>query len=339
MIESIAYARAGLIGNPSDGYFGKTISIILRNFSACVTCYESPKVNIEPCQQDQMQFDSVDHLVDDVQVHGYYGGLRLIKASIKRFSEYCQENGLQMDGRNFTLEYRTTIPVRVGLAGSSGIVTATLRALMRFYDVEIVPHALANLALSVELRELGIGAGLQDRVVQAYEGVVFMDFDRDLMGSRGYGAYEMLEPTHLPPLFIAYHDSLPEGSEIVHNDLRSRFSRGDSEVVDAMAEFASYAQEVRDLLAAGRGAEIGPLLSRNFTLRKSLIEISEGNRQLVAIGEKNGAHAKLAGSGGAVVGSYDGDPDRLASLRRDYEAMGGKLIEPVIRAEDMRSEG
>ncbi|MBM3786580.1 MAG: hypothetical protein FJW30_19655, partial [Acidobacteria bacterium] len=26
-IETYAYARAGLLGNPSDGYFGKTISL------------------------------------------------------------------------------------------------------------------------------------------------------------------------------------------------------------------------------------------------------------------------------------------------------------------------
>ena len=29
-------ARAGLIGNPSDGYFGKTISVIVRDFAAQV---------------------------------------------------------------------------------------------------------------------------------------------------------------------------------------------------------------------------------------------------------------------------------------------------------------
>ena len=42
IIQTRAYARAGLIGNPSDGYFGKTISFILKNFSARVTLYESP---------------------------------------------------------------------------------------------------------------------------------------------------------------------------------------------------------------------------------------------------------------------------------------------------------
>ena len=34
IIAAHAYARAGLVGNPSDGYFGKTISFIIRNFAA-----------------------------------------------------------------------------------------------------------------------------------------------------------------------------------------------------------------------------------------------------------------------------------------------------------------
>src|SRR5260370_1435760 len=34
MIETYAYARAGLLGNPSDGYYGKTISFLVRDFHA-----------------------------------------------------------------------------------------------------------------------------------------------------------------------------------------------------------------------------------------------------------------------------------------------------------------
>ena len=334
MIETRAYARAGLVGNPSDGYFGKTISVILRNFSARVVCYESPQLNIAPCQQDKMSFGSIGDLVSDVQHNGYYGGLRLIKASIKRFSDYCAEHSIALDGRNFTLEYATNIPIRVGLAGSSGIVTATMRALMQFYQVDILPAQLASLVLSVELDELAIGAGLQDRVIQTYEGVVFMDFEQATMEARGYGHYESLDPAQLPPLFVAYHENLSEGTEVTHNDLRSRFKRGDREVQDAMREFAGLAQSVRDLLMEGKGGEIGPLLSENFALRSSLIEVSEGNKQLVALAAGQGAHAKLAGSGGAVIGSYDGDPERLAALKVAFESMGGHLIDPIIKNMD-----
>ena len=40
LIRKRAYARAGLVGNPSDGYHGKTISVIVRNFCAEVVLYE-----------------------------------------------------------------------------------------------------------------------------------------------------------------------------------------------------------------------------------------------------------------------------------------------------------
>ena len=51
--EAVAYARAGLIGNPSDGYFGKTISFTFRNFAAKVSLYENRQVEIIPSLRDR----------------------------------------------------------------------------------------------------------------------------------------------------------------------------------------------------------------------------------------------------------------------------------------------
>ncbi len=42
IIRTHGFARAGLIGNPSDGYHGKTISIIVRDFRAEVILYPEP---------------------------------------------------------------------------------------------------------------------------------------------------------------------------------------------------------------------------------------------------------------------------------------------------------
>lgn len=329
LFQTQAFARAGLIGNPSDGYFGKTISFIVRNFSARVTLYESPRLTILPQRSDRLEFAGFDELLDDVRLHGYYGGIRLIKGAIKRFGDYCRSIGRPLD-RNFTVEYVTDIPIRVGLAGSSAIITATLRALMAFFDVAIPRPLLPGLILSVELDELKIGAGLQDRVIQVYEGVVFMDFDRERMARDGHGHYESLDPAALPPLFVAYHDTLAEGTEVTHNDLRSRFNRGEPAVLDGIKRWADLAQQARDLILAGRGAEIGPLMNANFDLRARLIPISPGNRQLVETGRRLGAAVKFAGSGGAAVGTYDGDPERLRRLSEAYAAIGARLILPQI---------
>jgi glucuronokinase len=305
IIRTQAYARAGLIGNPSDGYFGKTISFILKNFSAKVTLYESPRLVILPQRSDRLEFRDFGELIEDVRLHGYYGGVRLIKAAIKRFGDYCARIGRPMD-KNFSIGYDTDIPVR------------------------IPKPELPGLILSVELDELKIGAGLQDRVIQVYEGVVFMDFDRERMARDGFGRYEPMEPKELPPLFVAFHDNLAEGTEVTHNDLRGRFQRGEPQVLTAIKRWAELAQQARDLILAGQGGEIGPLMNANFDLRASLLTISPGNRQLVETGRRLGAATKFAGSGGAVVGCYDGDPERLRRLSAAYAAMGAKLIVPEV---------
>ena len=43
----------------------------------------------------------------------------------------------------------------------------------------------ASFILDVECNELYIQAGLQDRVIQVYEGLVDMDFDKELLEKQG----------------------------------------------------------------------------------------------------------------------------------------------------------
>lgn len=332
VIHTASFPRAGLIGNPSDGYFGKTISFIVRNFSARVTLWASPELEIQPARRDEMIFASLSDLVEDTRTFGYYGGLRLLKASVKRFHDYCRKGGLTLHDQNFTIRYRSDIPPHVGMAGSSAIITACIRALMHFYGVSITPPTLANLVLSVENDELHIPAGLQDRVVQAYEGVVFMDFAEEHFDRMGHGAYEELDPAALPSLYIAYTTALSEGTEIFHNDIRGRFNRKEADVVNAMAEWAELTQQTRDLLVAGKGDQIGPLLNRNFDLRKSVYQLSPGNLAMVEAARSTGASAKFTGSGGAIVGIYE-DEEMFTALQEKLGALGVDVLKPVIVAE------
>src|SRR5512145_2495089 len=235
IIRKRAYARAGLLGNPSDGYHGKTISLIVRNFWAEVVLYEWDSVDIVLAEDDRARFSSIYDLARDVKLHGYYGGIRLIKATIKGFVEYCQAHAISLHERNFSVRYQTSIPRQVGMAGSSAIIVATLRTLMEFYGVQIPLQLQPSFVLSIERDELGIAAGLQDRVIQVYEGLVYMDFDvsrEQLMDGYKCYAYEPLEPALLPPVYIAYHDNLSEPTEVFHNDIRGRYNRGEEKIVN-----------------------------------------------------------------------------------------------------------
>lgn len=327
MIRAHAYPRAGLVGNPSDGYFGRTISFTFSNFRAEVTLYESPRLQILPADRDLSSFASLSDLVDDVRRHGYYGGLRLLKAAIKTFHDHVAASGQPLARRNFTIEYASDIPQQVGLAGSSAIITACFRALCTFYDVQIPPPIMANLVLSVETSELGIPAGLQDRVAQVYDGLVYMDFDRATMERQGYGLYEPLDTAALPPLYIAYRRDLAEGTEVFHSNVRARWEAGDPEVLAAMTEWAELARRARDLVLAGRGSELGPLLNANFDLRRKLFRISRGNIRMVEAARSVGASAKFTGSGGAIVGAYDGEPMYLR-LEEELARLGCRVLRP-----------
>jgi glucuronokinase len=328
IIRTCAYPRAGLVGNPSDGYHGKTISFVFSNYRAEVTLYQSPELEIQPSTRDRSAFRSMRALVEDVNMYGYYGGIRLLKAAIKTFSDHCARNRIVLDDRNYTIRYTSDIPHRVGLAGSSAIITACFRALMAFYQVSIPNHTLANLVLSVERDELGIAAGLQDRVVQAYEGLVYMDFSSSVMDRQGYGVYEYLDPGRLPPLYIAYRADLSEGSEVLHSDLRERFELNDRDVVEAVRFWAGLTDAFRASIDRGDSAEAARIIDANFDRRRAVCSISAGNVQMIERARAAGASAKFSGSGGAIVGSY-GDDTMYNRLVAELEPLGVCVIKPA----------
>ncbi len=329
IIRATAYPRAALIGNPSDGYFGKTIAFTFSNFSARVTLYESPELEIVPSRRDGSTFPGIKALYEDVRLFGYYGGIRLLKSAIKSFYSYCLEHEIGLHDKNFTIRYESDIPNLVGLAGSSAIITATMRALQDFYDVAIPKPQLANLIRAVENRELGISAGLQDRVAQVYQGMVYMDFDKGLLDRQGFGHYEWLPLKRMPSLYIAYRTDLSEGSEVFHNNIRERFDRGEPEIVDAMRDWANFTLLARDALEQGDWTRLGELMNMNFDKRKQIFPLSEGNLRMVETARSHGASAKFTGSGGAIIGTY-ADEAMYGKLSDAFAAQNVRILKPVL---------
>jgi glucuronokinase len=321
LLRRRAYARAGLIGNPSDGYFGKTISLSVRDYYAEVVLYEWDELEIVLSQDDRTSFRTIQELSRDVVLHGYYGGVRLVKATIKKFVEYCEQRGHRLHSQNFAIRYSSNIPRQVGLAGSSAIIVATLRCLMDFYQVGIERRVQPSLALAVEKEELGIGAGLQDRVIQVYEGLVAMDFSQDRMervDRYSCGVYRWLDPGLLPPVYVAFRDDVSEPTEVFHNHLRTRYDGGDVEVIEAMQQFAELTDEAESAMETRDYERLSAAINANFDLRQRICRLNPHHVAMVAAARSVGASAKYAGSGGAIVGTF-----RDAEMYRQLcEALG-----------------
>ncbi|MBO7721604.1 MAG: GHMP kinase [Kiritimatiellae bacterium] len=329
VIRARSFARAGFLGNPSDGYYGKTLSFSFTEFCVDLRLTESSRLRFTPGEVDDASFDSPSQLVHDLRLYGYYGGIRMLKAVAKLFFEYCEDHGLEVPRANFTAEYKINIPRLVGLSGSSAICSAMLKALMEFYGVDIPIEEQPTLVMCAERDELGIACGLQDRVAQIYNGLTFMDFDRALVDSTGHGRYERLDPASLRNIYIAYDPRRAEESGRAHGKVLKLFQQQNCDVVSAMSEFADIAQRGRDALVAGRQDEIPGLVNANFDLRDRIFNVSDENRRMVTVARGAGASAKFAGSGGAIVGTYEDDA-QFTALSKALAEIGCRTFKPVI---------
>ena len=340
-IKTYSFPRAGLLGNPSDGYFGKTLSFAFADFGVELTLTESSRLRFVPGEVDDATFSSPEELVRDLRLYGYYGGIRLLKAVSKRFFEYCIRHGIALPKRNFTASYKINIPRLVGLSGSSAICTAMLKALMKFYAVEIPVEYQPTICLEAEKEELRINCGFQDRVIQIYNGLVFMDFDKAFVEAHNHGIYERLDPSVLSGasinLYIAYDAQRAEESGEAHKEVKRLFEAKNADVLAAMSEFADIAQKGRDTLLAAptqdTNSRFAELIDANFDLRDRIFNVAEENRRMVMTARASGASAKFAGSGGAIVGTYE-DEAQFADLVRRLSAIGCKTFRPTLAADD-----
>ena len=313
IVSKSCYARVGLIGNPSDGFNGKTLSFLLKNFKATVSIkalHGSSRVIIQPHPIfDPSTFETFDKLVDNTKRNGYYGGVRLIQAACKCFYELTLESKI-IDGkelmnrkRGLEISYDTNIPRMVGLSGSSSIILATLRALLSFHgitldDLGIKQQDFPAIVLGVEKNELGIAAGLQDRVIQVYGGLVHMDF------SLTPHIYTKLPISSLPCLYIAY-DTDPGGdSGKVHATVKERWIAQEPGLVAGMKTLGSFADAAMTCLEHKNYAELGNLMQLNFEMRRELYGdavVGSKNIRAIMVANEHGLAAKFTGSGGALV--------------------------------------
>ncbi|KAJ6842916.1 glucuronokinase 1-like [Iris pallida] len=331
-IEHRAHARVGLLGNPSDVYFGRTISFSLRNFSASVRLEPSDELVIRPHpHHDLVSFASISHLVNRLENEGYYGGVRLLMAICKVFYKYCSDNEIKLKDGNFTLSYDTNIPRQTGLSGSSAIVCAALNCLLDFYQVRhlVKVEIRPDLILSAE-KELGIVAGLQDRVAQVYGGLVYMDFSKEYMDKMGHGMYIPMDTSLLPSLHLIYAEN-PSDSGKVHSSVRKRWLDGDEFIISSMEKVAKVALDGQKALLEKDYTKLAELMNHNFDLRRQMFGddvLGSLNIKMIEVARSVGAASKFTGSGGAIVAFCHEGRDQV-KLLEDACQEAGFIVQPV----------
>ena len=270
-------ARVGLAGNPSDGYGGATLAVPLPLLSATAEVVDTAGA-------------------DDDLVRAACAVLHVEHVDVR---------------------WHTTIPRSVGLAGSSAVVVATIRAVAAHIGVDLEPMEVASLALRAERDVLGIPAGWQDRVVQAYGVPVLVDLES------GAPVARVVRPARPLVLFAAWRAQDASPSQDAHGSLRERYERGDEGLVDAMVELASIARDAALGFERGDAEVLTRGIDATCEVRARIGALTAPTAELVAIARAHGAGATSAGSGGAVAGVAPHDDRALA---RAFAAVGAAYV-------------
>jgi glucuronokinase len=263
----VAFARAALAGNPSDGYGGAVLALALPARRATARAWRSRTPAVDPPSE-------------------------LVSATIARFAAEHAPPAREAT----TVVWETTIPRGVGLGGSSAIVVAVLRALSALWSVAIEALAMADLALRIEVDDLGIAAGLQDRIAQTHDGLTFMDFS-----AAGPATVRALDPTRLAPLLVAWRPDSGGHSGDVHAPLRDRHAAGEPVVLEAMRTLTDAAHNAARAIGDDNPAALCAAVDASFDARQSMLALDPRHVAMIESARTAGAAANYAGSGGAIV--------------------------------------
>ena len=98
MIKTFAYPRASIAGNPSDGFWGKCVSITFSNYHAeCII--KDSKIFIIKNKENILEFKNKKDLLNlNIETN------KLALAAIKTFFEFCKLNNINYPEKRFYLE-------------------------------------------------------------------------------------------------------------------------------------------------------------------------------------------------------------------------------------------
>ena len=321
-----APARANLVGNPSDQYGGCTLA-----------CTLPLRARVELSAADGLSLETAGRRASADTLEPRGDLFDLPRAVLRHLGP----------GPPAHIRYESEIPLRSGVAGSTALLVALLRALLEWRgEPTPEPHALAERAREIERGELGITCGYVDHYMTVFGGCQFVDFrGKTPEGSAETEPYATLEPIAADLPFVLGFTGVRHSSDSVHRPIRERWLAGEAKVVAAYERCSELGHLGKQALLRGELEALGRAMNENHALQRDLGGSGESNERLIAAALGAGAlGAKLAGAGdgGTIVALWPAaNPAPLEKALR--EAGASEVWQPArvpgVRLEAFDSPG
>ncbi len=330
MIRVITNGRAGIIGNPTDGYGGSMIACSIKN-TAEVIITEDKQLTIES------KFGRrILKWENDFENKGDY--FDVVRAVLRFLKLYDLKARIIID---------TNIPLQAGLAGSTAVLSSVLTAVLAFTGKEYNRYKLAEINRVIELNYLKCHCGYQDAYMTTFGGLNFLDFrGKEYYKELDKEQYAVVEPLNnyvskLP--FVVAHTGIKHHSGDFHKPIRERWLEGDKEVIEGYNEIIHIAREGKKALINGDWDNLAYLMNKNHEIQDRIADSGEQNNYMIKIAKQNGAlAAKLAGAGGGgTIIALTFEPERTKAALKEAGAEQFVELDPEakgVTAEETNGE-
>jgi galactokinase/mevalonate kinase-like predicted kinase len=334
VIRASAPGRAGIVGNPTDGYGGSVISCSLAE-RAAVTL--TPAARFEAAVAGR---ETAFLTRDDWRLQGDY--FDFIRAAV----QFLGGQDLRV-----RVEATTNIPVQAGLAGSTALLASLVAVLLEWHalhdglrldagaesarllvsperppspgprhsTLDMHRHLFAETIRTIELNFLRIQCGYQDQYMTTFGGLNYLDFrDKEFYRPLDEEVYATVEPlADLTPVlpFVVVHTGVKRTSGVVLKPIRERWMEGDAEVVRGYRRIGTLCRRAKRALIEGDWDALAAAMNENHRIQQALGASGPENDRLIEVARRGGAlAAKLAGAGGGgTILALTLEPDRTVA--------------------------
>jgi D-glycero-alpha-D-manno-heptose-7-phosphate kinase len=252
---------------------------------------------LRPRDNGHIRIESLDFGLTvecDLQTElAYDGKLDMAKAAIRNLG------GQSPSG--FDLFLHTDVPPGSGLGSSSTLMIAVVGLLKEFKSLPLTNYEIAELAYTLERRELGIKGGLQDQYAAAFGGFNFIEF---------FDKHVVVNPLRISQdtvnelehnLLLCFTGTTRVSDSII-NDQMQRYGRSETDTVSGLRTQKQLALEMKNTLLHGRLEDFGDLLNTAWEFKKKMSpKISNP-----AIDELYSEARKAGALGGKIMGAGGG---------------------------------
>jgi D-glycero-alpha-D-manno-heptose-7-phosphate kinase len=251
---------------------------------------------LRPRDDGQISVQSVD--LDMTHTYGpedpliFDGKLDLVKAAVRKLAN--------RDTGGFNLFLQTGAPPGSGLGSSSTVLVALIGLLKEAEGLPLSLYEIAELAYTLERKDLGIRGGSQDQYAATFGGFNFIELEgeRVVVNPLRIDADVVNELEH--NMLLCFTGTTRQSDRIIEDQV-ARFEDHDERALTGLRRQKELAVEMKNALLEHRTDDFGALLSEAWEAKKQMSPriTNDAIDEVYAEARAHGAlGGKITGAGG-----------------------------------------